>query len=156
MFEEFFDYPDDGVVGGHAAHPPVLGASWSDDRWRTVLGHSTVRHLHPGEHLLRAGEVERAVYVVTRGSLEVRFRTASGTGRARLEEGTVLGEVGFFDGRPRSSDVVALTDVEVRRFSDTDLERLATRHPPIAHAFLIDLGAILAHRFRRAQHLAKD
>lgn len=156
MFEEFFDYPDDGVVGGHAADPPVLGASWSDERWRTVLQHGTTRHLRAGEHLLRSGEVERAVYVVTHGSLEVRFRTAAGVGRAPLGEGTVLGEVGFFDGRPRGSDVVALTDVEVRRFSDADLERLATRHPPIAHAFLVDLGAILAHRFRRAQHLAQD
>jgi CRP-like cAMP-binding protein len=68
---------------------------------------------------------------------------------AAIEPGTVIGEVAFFDGRPRSAGVRAVTECELFRLSFEAFEVLAAREPALGRAVLLDLGRILAARLRQ-------
>lgn len=156
-FEEFFDYGGDRATATVTEDDgPVLGATWSQDRWDVLLGYAERLRVRAGERLIRQGEVERAVYIVEAGALEAVVSVRNGTRRFPMTEGTVLGEVAFFDGRPRSADVVAASDAQVQRISAQAIETMSARHPDLARAFLMDLGKILAFRLRRAESLARD
>ena len=58
----------------------------------------------------------------------------------RVGSGTVIGEVAFFDGQPRSADIVACGDVELLVLSYETFERLADADPALAQLLLLDLG----------------
>ena len=68
----------------------------------------------------------------------------------------MLGELAFFDGRPRSATLDAVTDVEVVRLDAAAFERLHEHAPELAHAMLRDLARILALRLRMASEVIAD
>jgi CRP-like cAMP-binding protein len=68
-----------------------------------------------------------------------------------LGPGSVLGEIAFFDGKPRSASVRALTDTELLRLSADAFEVLSTRHPDVGRKILLDLGRVLALRLRHTE-----
>lgn len=94
--------------------------------------------------LVRAGERDRAFYVVLRGRLEALVDPA-----ATIDEGSVFGEIAFLDGLPRSSTVRAVEDGEALRLSHDAFEILAARHPELGRAILFELGRVVAARLRR-------
>jgi CRP/FNR family transcriptional regulator, cyclic AMP receptor protein len=63
----------------------------------------------------------------------------------------VLGEVAFFDGQPRSADVIAATVAHIAELTPENLLELAQHRPRLATAALLDLGRILAQRLRRRE-----
>src|SRR6266478_3052702 len=73
------------------------------------------------------------------------------TTAGRLEVGSVVGELSFFDGGPRSAAVRAVTPVALAELTAADFEVLRKRHPDLACRLLADLGRILAGRLRRAE-----
>src|SRR5437899_2378060 len=101
--------------------------------------------------LVRGGEVGRAVCIVIAGALEVVSveGDASGARVIPVPTGSVIGEVGFFDARPRSATVRAVTDGEVRRLDHEGYEALAGSDPALARTLLFELGRILAVRLRQ-------
>jgi CRP-like cAMP-binding protein len=64
------------------------------------------------------------------------------------EPGDLFGEVGFFDGLPRSADVVALEESEAFVLTQAAFQRLRLTHPRLALRFVLDLGRVLGERFR--------
>lgn len=156
-FNEFFNYPAETPDAVDLDDPsgPVLGGSWTPERWTLLLSFTDLLRLRAGEYLIHKGEVEKAIYIVQEGQLEVLIGARGGARRFPMEEGTVLGEVAFFDGRPRSADVTALVDSHVRRLSAEAWETMSARHPELGRALITELGKILAHRLRRAEVLAR-
>src|SRR5215203_7112914 len=78
-----------------------------------VLEHTQARVYAPGEFAVHRGELDRSFFVISRGSFDVLVPSDDGPKRVRvLEPGDLFGEVGFFDGLPRSADVVALEEAE--------------------------------------------
>src|SRR5215216_3557931 len=74
-----------------------------------VLQYTQARLYAPGEFAVRRGEVDRSFFIISHGSFEVLVPTSGGSVRVRvLKPGDLFGEVGFFDGLPRSADVVSL------------------------------------------------
>ena len=71
-----------------------------------------------------------------------------------LEAGDLFGEVGFFDGLPRSADVAAHEPAEALVLTQPAFQRLRLVHPRIALRFVLDLGRILGERFRASDALA--
>ena len=61
---------------------------------------------------------------------------------------------GFFDGLPRSADVVAIEDAEALVLTQAAFQRLRLTHPRLALRFVLDLGRILGERFRASDALA--
>lgn len=150
----FFDYPDGSA--GSAAEQPAFLVDASDDDWAAIRAHAEVRHFTPGQVVMAADDVERALYIVVEGTLEAAIAEGR-RGRSRrvaaIEAGTVMGEVGFFDGRPRSATVRAVTDVRALRLDYDAFEALAAKEPALGRRILLDIGRVLALRLRDVERL---
>ncbi len=120
--------------------------------WATVFSHAEVRHVGAGLALVQAGEHDRALYLLTEGTVGVRLPRDESPFKT-IDAPSVVGELAFFDGRPRSATLDAVTDVEVVRLDEAGFERLAEAAPELAHAMLRDLARILALRLRMASEV---
>ena len=123
--------------------------------WATVFAHAEVRRVGAGLALVQAGEQERALYLLTEGTVGVRLPRDEGTFKT-IDAPSVLGELAFFDGHPRSATLDAVTDVEVVRLDVAAFDRLAEVAPDLAMAMIVDLGRILALRLRLASAVIAD
>jgi CRP-like cAMP-binding protein len=122
-----------------------------------VMQHTQARLYASGEFAVHEGEVDRSFFIISRGSFEVLVPTEEGPRRVRvLEPGDLFGEVGFFDGLPRSADVVALEQAEALVLTEAAFRRLRLMHPRLALRFVLDLGRILGERFRASDAIASD
>jgi CRP-like cAMP-binding protein len=120
--------------------------------WATVFAHAEVRRVGAGLALVQAGEDDRALYLLTEGTVGVRLPRDESAFKT-IDAPSVVGELAFFDGRPRSATLDAITDVEVVRLDQAGFERLAAAAPELAHAMLRDLARILALRLRMASEV---
>jgi CRP/FNR family transcriptional regulator, cyclic AMP receptor protein len=149
----FFDYPDAGPEAS-PQEAAVLLPDASEADWATLLEFTRALRFGTGQTILEAGSGGRSLYVLLEGTLEVlappaRFGRQRRIGR--LEAGSLVGEVSFFDGAPRSAGVRALTPAVLAEMTLQDFERLADHNPRLARSLLLDLGRILAGRLRRAE-----
>jgi CRP-like cAMP-binding protein len=120
--------------------------------WATVFQHAEVRRIGAGLALVQAGEDDRALYLLTEGTVGVRLPRDEGAFKT-IDAPSVLGELAFFDARPRSATLDAVTDVEVVRIDADAFARLTAAAPELAHAMLLDLARILALRLRMASEV---
>jgi CRP/FNR family cyclic AMP-dependent transcriptional regulator len=142
----FFNYP---TLGGPAAKQetgpdPGFLPHASMDEWDAVLAATETLRFHPGDLVLRAGERDRAFYVLLDGRLEV-----AGNG-AEIAAPSAFGVGAFLDDAPRAVTLRARTDGEAARMSWEAYEALAARDPRLGRAILVDLGRGLAARLRIA------
>lgn len=144
----YFDYP----TGEGAESDLTFLADRGEADWAVVLNHTETRRFSAGDVVIRAGDDDRALYLLTAGSLAV----ASGTAFRTIDAPSVVGEVAFLDGGRRSLTLVATTDGELRRLSLDGFEGLAGRHPELARAMLFDLGRIVSLRLRFLTELIED
>jgi len=147
----FFDYPGEETTGGQEL---VFLPGRADVDWTRLLHHMETIRFRAGEVVIAAGEADRALYLISEGTVEVLVPARRGLRRVRTQsKGTILGEVAFLDGRPRSATVQGVTDGEILRLSLEGFEALSARHPDLGRAILFDLGRILAARLRQAEAL---
>jgi len=126
-----------------------------EDEIAIVLDHTQAQLYAAGEYAVREGERDRSFFIISRGSFEVLVSGPGGPRRVRvLEHGDLFGEVAFFDGRPRSADVVALEDSEALVLTQGAFQRLRLMHPRLALYFVLDLGRVLGERFRASDAVA--
>ena len=124
-----------------------LGEMFPDDRTRErFLGYLNEQLFAKGESLIRQGDPSGDIYFLEEGEVSVYLRSPEGdTVRIRRTgSGTVLGEIGFYLGTPRSASVVADSPVRVYRLTAAALARMETERPDFAaalHRFLADLLA---------------
>jgi CRP/FNR family cyclic AMP-dependent transcriptional regulator len=148
-FASFFDYP--GTEQAPAQNALVFLPDLRDEDWEKILAHTVTRRFSAGDMVIQIGEIDRALYIISEGTLETLIPHGNGRTMRRvntIEAGSVIGEMAFFDGLPRSASVRALTDGEYLRLSYDAFEVLAAREPALARAILFDLGRILANRVR--------
>lgn len=105
----------------------------------------------PGDELIRQGAESRDLYFLEQGDVSVYIKPVTGeTVRIRRTgPGTVLGELGFYLGTPRSASVVAENAGRAYRLTAASLQRMEKEHPALAaamHRFIADL---LAERLLR-------
>ncbi|MDA0183542.1 Crp/Fnr family transcriptional regulator [Solirubrobacter phytolaccae] len=123
--------------------------------WATVFSYAEVRQVDAGLALVQAGEHDRALYLLTDGTVGVRLPRDEGAFK-QIDAPSVLGELAFFDGYPRSATLEAVTDVEVVRIDLAAFDRLHEHEPAIANLMLRDLARILALRLRLASAVIAD
>jgi CRP/FNR family transcriptional regulator, cyclic AMP receptor protein len=144
----FFDYPGEQPPAPAQAR---LLAGASDEEWAEVLKHAHYRQFRPGETVVTDGAREQSLYLVLEGELEVLVPRRRGYRRIdTIVEGSVIGELSFFDGAPRSALVRALTPALLAEISPAEFNALADANPALARQLLFDLGRILAQRLRAA------
>jgi CRP/FNR family transcriptional regulator, cyclic AMP receptor protein len=154
-YSPFFDYPTS--EGEARSDGFVLLAEFTSDEWAKLLAFTETLRFEPGHELIRAGEGERALYLITGGTLELILPGGDGASRLRtIEAPSVIGEMAFFDGRPRSMTVRAHTGGEARRLSRQAFEAFAIREPALSRALLLDLARMLSLRLRLSDALLQS
>ena len=129
-----------------------------DEDWARIVRGCDRRTLRTGEVIVRDGEIDRAMLILTRGALEfvIHDRDGRETVFNVVVAPSLVGEVTFFDGAPRSGMLRARTDGEYLRLSFTAFEALAAERPALARTILLEAGRILALRLRRATRLGAE
>jgi Small-conductance mechanosensitive channel len=105
-----------------------------------------------GEVLTRQGAVAHWLYILTEGEVDVFVEMPEGEKRwmATLTEGSFFGEMGLMTGSPRSSTVVARSDVECYRLDKESFEGILRARPSLAD----EISRILTDRaLEREQRL---
>jgi CRP/FNR family transcriptional regulator, cyclic AMP receptor protein len=118
-----------------------------------VVAHMRLVHFAAGTTLFREGDQTRLGYMLLVLEGEVSVDTSAvgapySVPISVLGPGSVLGEMAFLDGSPRSATCVAISPVRAAGLSNTALEGLIDRHPKVAAKLLISLGARIADRLR--------
>jgi CRP-like cAMP-binding protein len=139
----FFIYPT--AAAEPAPSEPGFLTGCTERQWESLLSHMQTRNVRAGEIVFAEGDLDRALYLLTVGVLEL-----SGTRSppATVEPTSPLGELAFLDGDRQPATARAVTDGQVLRLSFHAFESLAVRDPPLATRILLDLGRILATRVR--------
>ena len=147
----FFDYPNESPVS--PGKVDQLLADASEEEWATLLKHAIYRRYGPGDPVVTAGALDQSLYLVLEGQLEVLVeRGRRGHRRiASIGAGSVIGELSFFDGEPRSALVRAVAPAVLAELSPAEFDSLAVTNPALARRLLFDLGRILAQRLRAVQ-----
>lgn len=146
MGSQFFDY---GTDADDAAPIPLFLTDATVEDWALVVDHCERRRFRAGEIVVRFGDVGRSLMIVVEGNLEaVAVRRGRRHTLSPAPSGSVVGELGFLDGRSRSATVVASTDGELLRMSISSFETLAALNPRLGRMVLFDLARILAARLR--------
>lgn len=143
-----FDY-DGPTTGPSELSEITLLGDLSDDDWGRVLKIVETRQFKTGEEIITVGDQDDAFFILTSGQVDV-ITSAEGesTVLASIPEGSVFGEIAFFDGMPRSATIRAQGQVSAVRITRQNFETLAAWEPKIARTLLYDLGRILAMRLR--------
>ena len=126
------------------------GATASD--WARIFAHAELWRAEPGDVLARAGDTDGALWLLAEGAILVM----DGAEVVKtIEAPSVLGEIAFLDGGPRSAGLVAGTDSEIARFDHDAFEALATEDETLARRMALDLGRIAALRLRAVEAAAR-
>jgi CRP/FNR family cyclic AMP-dependent transcriptional regulator len=145
-----FDYPEHGDAGSasQVGNPDfVFLENHSPEAWKKIIAHAETMRFSAGQVLVRADDVDDSFYILSKGSVEV---VLPGSERAltTIREGSVFGEMSFFDCLPRSATIRASTAGTVIRVTRDGFTRLSGWEPALARTILLDLGKILALRLR--------
>lgn len=102
--------------------------------------------------IAEVGEVGEALYLVISGEVAL-YRDQNNSGDVgRIKEGELMGEMSFFDRRPRSVRLEAVKKTQLLKISRSMYQRLRIEHPYIAVNLLEHAIVSLDHLFRRASH----
>jgi CRP-like cAMP-binding protein len=128
---------EDGVLARH------LGAQ----SWYIVADYLHPHAYERGHLLIAQGAADRNLYFLESGTLKVDVRTDQGPLQlAILGPGTVVGEGSFFSHLPRNASVVAYSNCKLWELNPADFDTLGKKHPTVALALSMALGAIVATR----------
>lgn len=144
-----FDYPDQEK---QSTEELLFLKNQSKEDWEKLIQATTIRRFLSGEIIVEQGDMLQAFYIVVSGNLEVLMpigKKQSFNRIAIINAGSIFGEQSFFDGKPRSATIRALTDGEIRTLTLEAFEVFAAHEPVLARAILFDLGRILSLRLRQ-------
>lgn len=106
-----------------------------------------------GEVLFQEGEPSKDLYIIQKGIVRI-YRQAEGGGiwpLALVHAGGFVGEMAFFDGKPRSATADAVTEVTALKLEATKLEKEIKKLPP----WVMTMVKSLADRVRDTNELVK-
>ena len=124
---------------------------WGQAEWSTLLSCTQPMELDAGEVLIQPRGYDRALYFVAAGRLEVATIDSAGVGisaLATISPGSVVGELAFFDGAPRSAKVWAVAPTRLLKFTLKDYQRYVSENPSQAAVFLFAMARLLSYRVR--------
>ncbi len=101
----------------------------------------------PGDELMRAGDVERSMYVMLDGEVSVE---REGLELARLVAGDHFGEISLIDHGPRAATIRATSFGSAISVSADALEAFCREEPVLGNALLWKLLNVMGQRLRRA------
>jgi CRP-like cAMP-binding protein len=141
-----------GAAGSEPfASDELVLQAWSEADWNRLFDHTQPRPYRASEVIIQRSAVDRALYLVVAGALEVGINQVDGVSMstlAQIHAGSVVGEQSFFDGLPRSANVWGVSDGELLRLDLEDFRRFGTAEPGLARDLLFALARVLSARLR--------
>jgi CRP-like cAMP-binding protein len=115
-----------------------LFSDLSETEFLHVLRKVRAREMKAGSFLFRKGDAGDSIFFVAEGEVEVEgsARDGSPVRLARLKDGAVFGEFGFFLKARRAADVRATVDSTVLELTKADLEGIIAGHARVAEVLL--------------------
>jgi hypothetical protein len=107
---------------------------------------SELHEARAGDCVVAQGAMDRSMYLVLSGELEVVRHEAPERRIATLRAGDVFGEIGFIRATRRTADVRALGAVSVLRFDHGRLEKDLVLFPHIMAKLNFNISGILGQR----------
>ena len=107
-----------------------------DDKELTLLAdHARTHKLEKGETLISEDRPGHSMFVVVAGELEVTLKDDSDP-VAKLEKGSIVGEMSLLTGSPRNATVTALGEVEVLEVDKAALANVLWMSPGLVDRFV--------------------
>ena len=105
-----------------------------------------------GDVLFREGENSKDLYIIQNGIVKI-FKEVDGQRLpiALVHAGQFIGELSFFDGKPRSASAEAATDLKVIKLDQSKLDKEIKKLP----SWLLVLIRSIADRMREADELVR-
>ncbi len=119
---------------------------------KTFLEFTELVNFKGKEVIAEIGEVGEALYLVVSGEVTLYRDQNSSSEVGRIKEGEIMGEMSFFDRRPRSVRLEAAKKTQLIKLSRSMYQRLRVEHPYIALNLLEHAIVSLDHLFRPASH----
>lgn len=109
--------------------------------------------LKPGEYLFHENEISKDLYIIKKGIVRVFKQGREGQlwPLALVHTGGFVGEMAFFDGKPRSASAQAVTEVVALKLEAAKLEHEIKKLP----SWVMVMVRGLADRVRDANDLVK-
>jgi CRP/FNR family cyclic AMP-dependent transcriptional regulator len=119
-----------------SAHPIFKGLE--PELIDQVASHAIARVVKAGTTIYAKGDPGNSLFAVITGKVQISVPSVEGkdTVFAQLAAGEIVGEIALLDGRPRTADVVAVTDCELMVINRRDFVPLMHDHPEIAFKFI--------------------
>jgi CRP/FNR family cyclic AMP-dependent transcriptional regulator len=111
-------------------------ADTSEKSLESMIQSAVVKTVSPGEKVVEKGQGGIGFYLILNGKVEV---IRDGEKLAVLETGNFFGELGVIDGKPRTADVVAVTETKCWVLSQWAMKSVLTDHPEVALSMLQEL-----------------
>jgi CRP/FNR family cyclic AMP-dependent transcriptional regulator len=107
-----------------------------------------------GDILFQQGDPADCMYLVRNGALDVYIAKDDGNlTLATLDTGAIVGEMAFFDNKPRSASVRAAQTTEVTKITRADFDKLLTQVPKWMVTMMQSLSGRLRSTNERLQKL---
>ncbi len=131
-----------------------LFASLPEAMVEHLRGKARDRTLAKGELLFSQGDASSDLYVVMEGRIAISTRSTDGRESmvAVLENGGLFGEMGLFDGGPRSAEARALSDTTLLEVAFDDVRAAVQERPEVLWAIV----RLLAQRIRATDEALAD
>jgi sulfate permease, SulP family len=133
----------------------ALVASHGVEKAQVILDHFSAADVAAGEAIMAQGETSHDLAFIEAGraSVFVTFGDRPPTRVRTLVVGTMIGELGFYVGAPRSATIVAETDCRIIRVAPADIDRLEADDPHLALEFHRMIARRLCLRIHDKDHL---
>lgn len=140
--------------------PKMLFLGLSDAQLQAIASIVRTRTFRPGEVIVRRGQLDDALYVIERGSVELRVPGSSGAAERSttvLEKGSYVdegyagdffGEFSLVDLEPWSASAVARERTVVLELKRDDLYELFSRDIDLQIGMVLNIARVLSRRLR--------
>jgi CRP/FNR family cyclic AMP-dependent transcriptional regulator len=117
-----------------------LFKSLQEDELKLLSTRFTAHEYKEGETVLREYEKSTALYILVEGEVSVVLET-DGIEFVidELRAGQFFGEMALLDGKPRSADVVCMSDCRMLKLSGKDYYEILELNPSILRSLLLEL-----------------
>jgi CRP/FNR family transcriptional regulator, cyclic AMP receptor protein len=132
-----------------------LFSNLSSDHIDRLAACSVGKSVPRGTSICAKGDPGSSLFVICQGKVKISAPSADGHDALLnlIGQGDVFGEVALLDGRPRSADVVAITDCELFAIERRDFLPLVKEEPEIALKMIEILCAKLRRTTEQAENL---
>lgn len=140
------------------------GIELSRDAAMLIVDLLKAQHVAAGTVLIEEGMDETGDMAIVLEGEALVVNAVEGTDEAlvlsEVGPGAVIGELGMFDGKPRSATVTAVTDMDIVVLDRAALDQLIVSYPGVAcslmSAMIVRIGARLRATNQRVRELVED